>query len=145
MIVKSTPFTEAEERVIQNVIGAAIQVHRVLGPGYLESFYRKAMCAELRDRSIPFQTEVGVDVFYLRERLGTHRIDLVVSDLLIVELKAVERLEAVHRRQVVSYLKSTRLRGGLLVNFNVELLKHGLQRVVLSPAARCVTAQEGWS
>ena len=135
MISKSTPFNEAEESVVQNVIGAAIQVHRVLGPGYLESFYRRAMCAELRARRVPFETEVGVKVVYLREVLGTHRIDLVVSGLLVVELKAVERLEGVHRRQVVSYLKSTGLKVGLLINFNVELLKHGLQRVVLSPAA----------
>lgn len=135
MISKGSPLSVAEEAIVTSVIGCAIQVHRVLGPGYLEKFYRRALCSELRANDISFQTEVGVNVRYRDVLLGTHRIDMVVADLFVVELKAIERLEAVHRRQVVSYLKATRLRLGLLINFNVEVLRAGIQRVVLSPAA----------
>ena len=107
-------------------------MHRELGPGYLESFYRKAMCLELRARGIAFETEVGIDVRYRGTSIGSHRVDLIVQGLVVVELKSVEAIDPVHRKQVVSYLKATKLRLGLLINFDVELLKHGLKRVVLT-------------
>ncbi len=125
-------LSDEEELTAREVIGAALAIHRALGPGYLESFYRKAMCVELRARRLAFECEKAVEVSYRGELLGTHRVDLIVQGLLVVELKAVERLETVHRNQVVAYLKATKLRLGLLVNFNTALLKHGLQRVVLS-------------
>jgi GxxExxY protein len=124
-------LSEEEELVGREVIACALAVHRDLGPGYLESFYRKAMCIEFRARALAFETEKAVDVRYRGELLGTHRIDLVVQGLVIVELKAVEALDPVHRKQVVSYLKATKLRLGLLINFDAELLKQGLKRVVL--------------
>jgi GxxExxY protein len=124
-------LSEEEELVGHEVIACALAVHRDLGPGYLESFYRKAMCIELRARSLAFETEKAVQVEYRGEVLGTHRIDLIVQGLVVVELKAVQALEPVHRKQVVSYLKATKLRLGLLINFAAELLKQGLKRVVL--------------
>jgi GxxExxY protein len=128
--VRST-LTAEEEMVAGEIIASALAVHRELGPGYLESFYRKAMCLELRARDIAFETEKPIVVWYRGEELGTHRIDLVVQGLVVVELKAVEALAPVHRKQVVSYLKATKLRLGLLINFDDELLKQGLKRVVL--------------
>jgi GxxExxY protein len=125
-------LSDEEELTACEVVDAALAIHRALGPGYLESFYRKAMCVELRARRLAFECEKAVEVSYRGELLGTHRIDLIVQGLLVVELKAVERLETVHRNQVVAYLKATKLRLGLLVNFNTALLKHGLQRVALS-------------
>jgi GxxExxY protein len=126
-----SPLTQEEELVAGEVIASALAVHRELGPGYLESFYRKAMCIELRARALAFETEKAVEVRYRGEVLGTHRIDLIVQGLVIVELKAVEALDPVHRKQVVSYLKATKLRLGLLINFDAELLKQGLKRIVL--------------
>ena len=125
-------LSDEEELTAREVVGAALAIHRALGPGYLEGFYRKAMCVELKARRLAFECEKAVEVSYRGELLGTHRVDLIVQGLLVVELKAVERLDTVHRNQVVAYLKATKLRLGLLVNFNTALLKHGLQRVVLS-------------
>ena len=128
---KDSPLTRDEELIVHEIVGSALAVHRELGPGYLESFYRKAVCIEMRRRGIAVECEKAVEVSYRGELLGTHRIDLVVQSLIVVELKAVERLDVVHRNQVVAYLKATKLRVGLLVNFNAALLKQGLQRVVL--------------
>jgi GxxExxY protein len=127
----TSPLSDDEELIVHEIVGSALAVHRELGPGYLESFYRKAMCFEMRSRGVAFECEKAVEVSYRGELLGTHRIDLVVQGLIVVELKAVERLDVVHRNQVVAYLKATKLRVGLLVNFNAALLKQGLQRVVL--------------
>ncbi len=132
MMHTNSPLSVDQEQLVSEVIGAAIAVHRALGPGYLESIYRRAMCTELVSRGIGFDTEWAVDVLYRGVLLGTHKIDLVVEKLIVVELKAVDRLDPVHRRQVVSYLKSSKLPVGLLINFDVEILKRGLQRVVLS-------------
>jgi GxxExxY protein len=126
-----TPLSDDEELVAGEVIAAALKVHRDLGPGFLESIYRRAMAVEFRRRAVSFETEVPVEVRYEGELLGTHRVDLIVQGLVVVELKSVESLDPVHRKQVVSYLKSTKLRLGLLINFNCELLKHGLRRVVV--------------
>jgi GxxExxY protein len=125
------PLSDDEELVAGEIIAAALKVHRELGPGFLETIYRRAMIVELRRRAISHETEVAVEVRYEGELLGTHRIDLVVQGLVVVELKSVESLDPVHRKQVVSYLKATKLRLGLLINFNCELLKQGLRRVVV--------------
>lgn len=124
-------LTREEEMVAGEVISSALAVHRELGPGYLETFYKKAMCVELRSRDLLFEVEKSVEVRYRGELLGTHRLDLVVQGLIIVELKAVDALDPVHTKQVVSYLKATKLRLGLLINFDAALLKQGLRRVVL--------------
>ncbi|KPL05528.1 GxxExxY protein [candidate division BRC1 bacterium SM23_51] len=114
------------------VIGAAIEVHRVLGPGYLESVYEQALCVELDLRGVPYsrQSEVGID--YKGKIVGESKLDLLVGDAIVVELKAVEQLAPVHSAQVISYLKATGLQLGLLVNFNVPVLKDGLKRIILS-------------
>lgn len=123
------PDKKADE-LARAVIGAAIGGHRQLGPGYLESIYEEALCLELADAGIPFgrQKEIGVD--YKGRTVGKHRLDLMVGGRLVVELKCVEELAAIHKAQVISYLKATRLALGLLLNFNVPVLKDGVQRVV---------------
>jgi len=131
MLRMTSALSTDEDLVIGEIIAAALTLHRALGPGYLESIYRKGMLVELRRRRLEIETEKSVEVRYHGELLGTHRVDLIVQGLVVVELKAVERLDPVHRNQVVAYLKSTKLRAGLLVNFNTALLKQGLRRVVL--------------
>ena len=128
----STPLSPDAEDAMTETIGSAIAVHRVLGPGYFESIYKKAMHLELTAREIVFESEKAVSVKYRDVEITGQRIDLVVRGLIVVELKAVKRFDDVHRAQVISYLKTTGLKGGLLINFNVPVLKAGLQRIVLS-------------
>ena len=113
-----------------SVIGAALEVHKRLGAGLDESLYRAAMCIELRKREIDFVCEMPVDVLYDGQVIGQRRIDLFVGGRLVVELKAVERLAPVHKAQVRTYLKITKTKLGILINFNVELLKEGIARIV---------------
>jgi GxxExxY protein len=112
------------------VIGAALEVHKRLGAGLDESLYRAAMCIELRKRGIDFICEMPVDVLYDGQIIGQRRIDLFVGGRLVVELKAIERLAPVHKAQVRTYLKITKTKLGILINFNVELLKEGIARIV---------------
>ncbi len=114
------------------VIGAAIEVHRLLGPGYLESVYEEALCVQLRLRGIPFARQSPVAVDYKGETVGESRLDLVVGNCLIVELKAVDALAPIHSAQLISYLKATGQKLGLLINFNVPALKNGIKRMLLS-------------
>jgi GxxExxY protein len=127
----ASPLSPETERVMTETIGAAIAVHRVLGPGFMEAIYRKAMCIELQSRGIAFETERPITVKYRSVDLPGQRIDLIVGNAIVVELKAVVRLDEVHRAQLISYLKSMGLRGGLLINFRVDRLQQGLKRVVL--------------
>lgn len=117
------------EQLVEQVIGAAIEVHRHLGPGFKEATYQKALQIELRLREIPYQTEVPVRLCYKDEVVGDGRIDLLVDDRLVVELKAAETKPDRFRRQVVAYLKAADLPLGLVINFEVDLLKDGLARV----------------
>jgi GxxExxY protein len=124
---------EPEKRVddlAHAVIGAAIEVHRHLGPGFLESVYEEALCIELAERQVPFERQTEISVLYKDRQIGKQRIDLMVGKVLIVELKAIDALAEIHKAQVISYLKATRLPLGLLINFNVPILKNGIQRVV---------------
>jgi GxxExxY protein len=114
------------------VIGAAIEVHRHLGPGFLESVYEEALCVELADRGLAFERQKEISVLYKDREIGKHRIDLLVGRLLIVEFKTVVEFAEIHKAQVISYLKATGLPLGLLINFNVPVLKNGIQRVVYS-------------
>jgi GxxExxY protein len=123
------PSQKADE-LARAVIGAAIEVHRQLGPGFLESVYEEALCIELEERHIPFEREKEISVLYKNRHVGAQRVDLLVGQSLIVELKAVEALADIHKAQVISYLKATRLTLGLLINFNVPVLKDGIQRIV---------------
>ncbi len=115
------------------VLGAAIEVHRVLGPGFLESVYEEALDYELRDRSIAFVRQPPLGLTYKGRPVGDLRPDLLVADRLLVELKAVDQLAPIHVAQALSYLRATRLRLALLINFNVPVLLRGVRRVVLSP------------
>lgn len=118
------------EDLMHKVIGCALEVHRHLGVGFLETIYRTAMCLELADQHVSFEEEKSIDVIYKGRIIQGQRLDLVAEGKLIVELKAVSRLEAIHQSQVVSYLQATGLRAGLLVNFNTPLLRDGLKRIV---------------
>lgn len=130
----SEPTAELD-RLTHEVIGAAIEVHRVLGPGFLESVYEEALCVELASRRIPFARQVPTAVRYKNHQVGDHRLDLLVSGQLVVELKTVEDFAPIHTAQVISYLKATGHRLGLLINFNEPVLKNGIKRIVLSPQA----------
>jgi GxxExxY protein len=117
----------------EKVIGAALEVHRVLGPGLLESVYLEALRAELLDRGLESAVQVAVPVKYKGRQLASDlRLDLLVAGRLIVEVKSVASLADVHGAQLLSYLRLTGLPVGLLINFNVSLLKSGLRRVVNS-------------
>jgi len=127
------PNADVDE-VARRVIGAAIEVHRHLGPGFLESVYEEALCVELGLREIPFDRQQPIGVEYKGHSVGQGRLDLLVRGKLLVELKAVDRLAPIHTAQVISYLKATRLHLGLLINFNVPLLKDGIRRIIWSKA-----------
>jgi GxxExxY protein len=114
------------------VVDSAFEVHRTLGPGFLESVYEEAMAIELKARGIPFERQKPISVTYKDRPVGEGRLDLLVASQLLIELKAVETLAPIHKAQVISYLKATRLQLGLLINFNVPVLRSGIQRVVVS-------------
>ncbi len=121
-----------EEELTGQILGAAIEVHKVLGPGLLESAYEECLCHELEMRQIAFRRQVELPVEYKGLMLSCgYRLDLLVEDLVIVELKAVERLLPIHDAQLLTYLRLSGKRVGLLINFNVELLKNGIVRKVL--------------
>jgi GxxExxY protein len=122
---------EERDPLSGQVIAAAIEVHCLLGPGLLESIYQRAMCHELLLRGIPFQGQRPVPVNYKGVNLGDDlRLDVVVAEQLVLELKAVDKLLPVHDSQLITYLKLTGLHVGLLINFNVRLLKEGIKRIV---------------
>jgi GxxExxY protein len=113
------------------VIAAAISVHRQLGPGLLESAYQRCLEMELRARGVPFATEVALHVEYKGGVVyDAYRIDLLIDDRLVVELKSVEKLLPLHTSQVLTYLKLGGYQAGLLINFNVSVLKDGLKRIL---------------
>lgn len=123
---------EERDPLTAAVIGAAIEVHKLLGPGLLESIYDRALRHELALRGIPFESQRPVPVNYKGHHLGDDlRLDLVIDGRLIIELKAVDQLHPIHESQLITYLKLTGLRTGLLINFNVRLLKDGIKRIVL--------------
>ena len=123
---------EAVDQLAHEVVAAALEVHKNIGPGYLESVYEEALCVELQLRGIPFERQRPVLVNHKGHPVGEGRVDLLVGGCLVVELKAVDSLASIHTAQMISYLKATRLHLGLLINFNVQLLKDGIKRVVLS-------------
>ena len=119
------------EQVVQRTIGCCIDVHRGLGPGLSEVVYVAACCVELEEKKIPFEREKALPVVYRGRTLCHQRVDILVSGRLVVEVKAVDRIHPVHIAQTVSYLRLTGSKVGLIVNFNVESLRHGIRRVVL--------------
>lgn len=125
------PIDEELEELAYAVIGAAIEVHKELGPGFPESVYERALSLELVDRSIPHITHAPVKVWYKDREVGEGRIDILVKGQLILELKSIESLTAIHQAQTIAYLKATQQRLGLLINFNTRILKDGIKRIVL--------------
>jgi len=115
----------------ESIIGCAIEVHRQLGPGLLEGTYEEALCIELDDAGWKLQRQLMVPVIYKGRRIGEYRLDLLVEDLVVVEIKSVERFDPIFEAQVLTYLRVTGKKVGLLINFNSRLLKDGLKRFVL--------------
>ena len=126
------PISAEVNRVSGEVVSAAFAVHKELGPGLLESVYESCICHELTLRQVNFRAQVYLPVTYKDLRLDAGlRLDLLVAESVIVELKSVQKMEAVFEAQLLSYLKLTGLRVGLLINFNVPLIKDGISRIVL--------------
>lgn len=129
---RDTEGTEGSDNLLtRRIIGAAIEVHRVLGPGLLESVYETALCYELRNQGLETDRQVLVPLRYKGLDLRTGiRLDLQVEKRVIVEVKSVEHLHEVHRAQLLTYLRLTNTRLGLLLNFNVKYLRDGMRRIV---------------
>jgi GxxExxY protein len=117
------------EALSSRILAAAVEVHKALGPGFLESIYQRAMEVALGYREIPYERQKDIHVFFDEEDVGVHRLDLVVGDQIIVELKAVKALEDIHFAQLKSYLRATGTHVGLLLNFNAPTLV--IKRVIL--------------
>ena len=115
----------------EQIVGCGIEVHRHLGPGLLESVHESAMCLELTAAGLSFTRQIGIPVYYKGTLIAEHRPDLVVSDRVIVEVKSVERFDYVYVAQVLTYLRITGLRVGLILNFNRAVLKDGIRRITL--------------
>lgn len=116
-------------RITNAIIGAAIAVHRELGPGHLESAYQRAMEIELEHRRIPFQRQVPVMLIYRSQSVGEGRLDLLVEGKVVVDLKSAESIAPVFVTQMISYLKIRKLKLGLILNFNVLVLTKGIRRI----------------
>ena len=122
---------EELSKLTEQIIGCAIEVHRQLGPGLLESTYESALCIELEAAGLGYERQPIFPVVYKGKSIGEYRLDLMVHNAVIVEIKSVERLDPVFGAQVLTYLKATGKRIGLLINFNSRLLKDGIKRFVL--------------
>ncbi|HEX6622847.1 MAG TPA: GxxExxY protein [Pyrinomonadaceae bacterium] len=126
------PIPPETERAARVTVDAAVKVHKVLGPGLVESVYEACLAHELRCRGVTAETQVAFPVVYETIRLDTGlRLDLLVEKRLVVELKAVEKMNPLYEAQLLTYLKITGCRLGLLINFNVALIKDGIRRMVL--------------
>ncbi len=120
-----------ENEISNKIIGTAIEVHRILGPGLLESVYEDALCHELYLRNLRFQRQLNVQIPYKNIKLGTDlRLDLLVEDKVIVDLKAKEKLSIIDKPKLLTYLRMSKKHLGLIINFHVRLLKEGIHRVV---------------
>lgn len=132
MLTRVSPKLPPElEAIVTRTIGCAIRVHKKLGPGFREGIYQDAVRIDLTRHELPWDSELWIDVFYEGQPLRRQRLDLVVDRLIVVEIKAVERLHPVHEAQILSYMKAAHLPVGLLMNFNSKLLKSQLRRFVL--------------
>ena len=121
-----------EEQLTERIIGAAIEVHRTLGPGLLESVYEECLCHELGLRDLKFERQVALPLQYKGISVSVgYRADIIVEGAILLELKAVERLLPVHEAQLLTYLRLSGMRVGMLLNFNTSVMKHGIVRRVL--------------
>src|SRR6187401_678487 len=120
-----------ENEITGALVDAFLQVHKELGPGLLESVYEEAICFELSLRGLRFMRQQGITANYKEQKLGLgFRADLIVCDKVIVEIKSIEQIAPVHYKTLLTYLRLTNLKAGLLVNFNVSLVKDGIKRVI---------------
>jgi GxxExxY protein len=117
--------------ITEAVIGCAIEVHRQLGPGLLEASYESALCIELDDAGLRYQRQTAIPAVYKGRTIGEYRLDLLVEDAVIIEIKSVERFDPVFQAQLLTYLRVTGKKIGLLINFNSGLLKDGIRRYAL--------------
>jgi GxxExxY protein len=130
---KTAPSPEAESlnKLTERIIGCAIEVHRQLGPGLLEGTYESALCIELNSAGLKYVRQPIFPVVYKGQAIGEYRLDLIVENLIVVEIKSVERFDPIFKAQVLTYLKVTQKKLGLLMNFNSRLLRDGIKRFVL--------------
>jgi GxxExxY protein len=119
-----------EDPLTEAVIGAAMEVHSALGPGFFEGQYEEAFAKELQIRNIPFERQKEIPLTYKEVPIGQYRLDFLVDKQLVVELKAVDSFSSAHTSQVIAYLAATKLKVGLLINFNVASLRTGIKRVL---------------
>ena len=126
-----TPLSEELEGLVHDTIGCCIAVHRELGPGMLENVYSRALGIELRAKNVSFEREKPFQVYYRGEPLCRQRLDFVVANQVVLEIKSVELLADIHHMQMLHYMRVAKLRVGLLINFNVTILKNGIARKVL--------------
>ena len=118
-------------QLTEKIIGCAIEVHRNLGPGLLEQIYESALCIELEISNIKYKRQVTFPLTYKHKPIGEHRIDLIVEEDVVVEIKSVERFDPIFEAQLLTYLKISGKKLGLLINFNTKLLKDGIKRLIL--------------
>jgi GxxExxY protein len=130
--VKHTPTDMPENALTERIIKCAIEVHRHLGPGLLENVYEEAMVVEFDLDGLNYIQQFKLPVLYKGRVLGEYRLDLLVGDMIVVEIKSVERYDPVFEAQVLTYLKLTQKRVGLLINFNSRLVKDGIKRFILT-------------
>ncbi|MCK4526936.1 GxxExxY protein [candidate division WOR-3 bacterium] len=130
---RDTESTEIKElnKFTEEIIGCAIEVHKQLGPGLLEAIYESALCIEFDINNINYQRQIMIPIEYKDHKIGEYRLDLLVRNEIIIELKAVDNLSPIFEAQLLSYLKMTGKRLGLLINFNVPMLKGGIRRIIL--------------
>mgnify|MGYP006273679053 CR=1 FL=1 len=129
--MKKEPGSEVDS-LASRVIGAAIEVHRHLGAGFLESVYQQSLAIEMLNRGIGFEQEAPIGLTYKGHRVGEAKLDFLIDKQLIVELKAVDAIHPIYHAQVMNYLRATNLSLGLLINFNTTVLKDGIKRIVVS-------------
>jgi GxxExxY protein len=128
---ETAEMTQNVNEITEKIIGAAISVHKQLGPGLMESAYEACIAYELGEKNLMFERQKAFPIVYRGVQLDCgYRIDLIVENQVIVELKAVERLEPIHEAQMLSYLKLSGCKVGLLINFNVKVIKQGIHRFV---------------
>ena len=125
------PFSGSHAELTERILACAIEVHRQLGPGLLESVYEAAMRVELQHAGLRYQCQVSYPVSYRDQIVGEHRVDLIVEDTVVVELKTAQRLEPVFDAQVLTYLRLTGKKVGLLINFHSRTVREGIKRFVL--------------
>ena len=130
---KALPAKNADplKELTERIIGCAIEVHRQLGPGLLEATYESALCIELQAAGLSFVRQPVFPVVYKGQTIGEYRLDLIVEGIIVIEIKSVERFDPIFEAQVLTYLKVTKKKLGLLMNFNSRLLRDGIKRFVL--------------